>query len=49
MTVLSFFAELLTRRCLITIPGDDLPLLVSVLEQTTVEQPWMPLTTSSSG
>ena len=45
MTVLSFFAELLDEA----LPDHDpqetvFRLLVSVLEQTTVEQPWMPLT-----
>ncbi len=45
MTVLSFFAELLDE----SLPEHDpqetvFRLLVSVLEQTTVEQPWMPLT-----
>jgi DNA repair protein RecO (recombination protein O) len=45
MTVLSFFAELLDE----SLPDHDpqetiFRLLVSVLEQTTVEQPWMPLT-----
>jgi DNA repair protein RecO (recombination protein O) len=45
MTVLSFFAELLDE----VLPEHDpqetvFRLLVSVLEQTTVEQPWMPLT-----
>ncbi len=45
MTVLSFFAELLDQA----LPEHDpqeavFRLLVSVLEQTTVEQPWLPLT-----
>ena len=45
MTVLSFFAELLDEA----LPDHDpqetvFRLLVSVLDQTTVEQPWMPLT-----
>jgi DNA repair protein RecO (recombination protein O) len=45
LTVLSFFAELLDE----VLPEHDpqetvFRLLVSVLEQTTVEQPWMPLT-----
>src|SRR5664280_686584 len=45
LTVLSFFAELLDEA----LPDHDpqetvFRLLVSVLEQTTVEQPWMPLT-----
>jgi DNA repair protein RecO (recombination protein O) len=45
MTILSFYAELLDD----TLPEYDpqetvFRLLVSVLEQTTVEQPWMPLT-----
>ena len=45
MTVLSFFAELLDE----VLPEHDpqetvFRLLVSVLEQTSVEQPWMPLT-----
>ena len=45
MTVLSFFAELLEEA----LPDHDpqetvFRLLVAVLEQTTVEQPWMPLT-----
>ena len=45
MTVLSFFAEVLDEA----LPDHDpqetvFRLLVSVLEQTTVEQPWMPLT-----
>jgi len=45
MTVLSFFAELLDE----SLPDHDphetiFRLLVAVLEQTTVEQPWMPLT-----
>jgi len=45
MAVLSFFAELLDE----SLPEHDpqettFRLLVAVLEQTTVEQPWMPLT-----
>lgn len=45
MAVLSFYAELLEQ----TLPERDpqetvFRLLLSVLEQTTVEQPWMPLT-----
>jgi DNA repair protein RecO (recombination protein O) len=45
LTVLSFFAEVLEQ----TLPEHDpqetvFRLIVSVLEQTTVEQPWMPLT-----
>lgn len=45
MTVLSFFAEVIDQ----TLPEHDpqetvFRLLLSVLEQTTVEQPWMPLT-----
>ncbi len=45
LTVLSFFAEVLDEA----LPDHDpqetvFRLLVSVLEQTTVEQPWMPLT-----
>ncbi|MGA2672668.1 MAG: DNA repair protein RecO [Terracidiphilus sp.] len=45
MTVLSFFAEVLDEA----LPDHDpqetvFRLLVAVLEQTTVEQPWMPLT-----
>jgi DNA repair protein RecO (recombination protein O) len=45
MAVLSFFAELLDEA----LPDHDpqetvFRLLVAVLEQTTVEQPWMPLT-----
>ena len=45
LTVLSFFAELLDEA----LPDHDpqetvFRLLVAVLEQTTVEQPWMPLT-----
>jgi DNA repair protein RecO (recombination protein O) len=45
MAVLSFFAEVLDE----TLPEHDpqdtvFRLLVAVLEQTTVEQPWMPLT-----
>jgi DNA repair protein RecO (recombination protein O) len=45
MTVLSFFAEVIDQ----TLPEHDpqeavFRLLLSVLEQTSVEQPWMPLT-----
>lgn len=45
MTVLSFFAEVIDQ----TLPEHDpqetvFRLLLSVLEQTTVAQPWMPLT-----
>src|ERR1035438_2954691 len=45
MTVLSFYAEVLDE----TLPEHDpqetvFRLLLAVLEQTTVEQPWMPLT-----
>jgi DNA repair protein RecO (recombination protein O) len=45
MTVLSFFAEVLDEA----LPDHDpqetvFRLLLAVLEQTTVEQPWMPLT-----
>ena len=45
MAVLSFFAELLDEA----LPDHDpqetvFRLLLAVLEQTTVEQPWMPLT-----
>ncbi len=45
LTVLSFFAEVLEQ----TLPEHDpqetmFRLIVSVLEQTTVEQPWLPLT-----
>jgi DNA repair protein RecO (recombination protein O) len=45
MTVLSFFAEMLDEA----LPDHDpqetvFRLLVAVLDQTTVEQPWMPLT-----
>jgi DNA repair protein RecO (recombination protein O) len=45
MTVLSFFAEVLDE----SLPDHDpqetiFRLLVAVLDQTTVEQPWMPLT-----
>jgi DNA repair protein RecO (recombination protein O) len=45
MTVLSFFAELLDQALPERDPQETtFRLLVSVLEQTTVEQPWMPLT-----
>jgi len=45
MAVLSFFAELLDQMLPEHDPQDAVfRLLVSVLEQTTVEQPWMPLT-----
>jgi DNA repair protein RecO (recombination protein O) len=45
MTVLSFFAELLDEALPERDPQETVfRLLVSVLEQTTVEQPWMPLT-----
>ncbi len=45
MTVLSFFAELLDEALPEHDPQETVfRLLVSVLEQTTVEQPWMPLT-----
>jgi DNA repair protein RecO (recombination protein O) len=45
MTVLSFFAELLDEVLPEHDPQDAVfRLLISVLEQTTVEQPWMPLT-----
>ena len=45
MTVLSFFAELLDEALPDHDPQETIfRLLVSVLEQTTVEQPWMPLT-----
>jgi DNA repair protein RecO (recombination protein O) len=45
MTVLSFFAELLDQALPEHDPQETIfRLLVSVLEQTTVEQPWMPLT-----
>jgi DNA repair protein RecO (recombination protein O) len=45
MTVLSFFAEMLEQALPEHDPQETVfRLLVSVLEQTTVEQPWMPLT-----
>ena len=45
MAVLSFFAELLDEALPEHDPQDAVfRLLLSVLEQTTVEQPWMPLT-----
>lgn len=45
MTVLSFYAELLDQALPERDPQDAVfRLLVAVLEQTTVEQPWMPLT-----
>ena len=45
MTVLSFFAEVLDEALPDHDPQETIfRLLVSVLEQTTVEQPWMPLT-----
>ena len=45
LTVLSFFAELLDQILPEHDPQDAVfRLLVSVLEHTTVEQPWMPLT-----
>ncbi len=45
MAVLSFFAEVLDEALPEHDPQDAVfRLLVSVLEQTTVEQPWMPLT-----
>jgi DNA repair protein RecO (recombination protein O) len=45
LTVLSFFAELLDQALPEHDPQETIfRLLVSVLEQTTVEQPWMPLT-----
>ncbi len=45
LTVLSFFAELLDEALPDHDPQDAVfRLLHSVLEQTTVEQPWMPLT-----
>jgi DNA repair protein RecO (recombination protein O) len=45
MTVLSFFAELLDQALPERDPQDPVfRLVVSVLEQATVEQPWMPLT-----
>jgi DNA repair protein RecO (recombination protein O) len=45
LTVLSFFAEVLDEALPDHDPHETIfRLLVSVLEQTTVEQPWMPLT-----
>jgi DNA repair protein RecO (recombination protein O) len=45
MAVLSFFAEVLDEALPDRDPQETVfRLLVSVLEQTTVEQPWMPLT-----
>jgi DNA repair protein RecO (recombination protein O) len=45
MAVLSFFAELVDEALPERDPQETVfRLLVSVLEQTTVEQPWMPLT-----
>src|SRR5579863_68905 len=45
MAVLSFYAELLEQALPEHDPQETVfRLLVSVLEQTTVEQPWMPLT-----
>lgn len=45
MAVLSFFAEAMDQTLPERDPQDSVyRLLVSVLEQTTVEQPWMPLT-----
>jgi DNA repair protein RecO (recombination protein O) len=45
MTVLSFFAEVLDEALPDHDPQDTVfRLLLAVLEQTTVEQPWMPLT-----
>jgi DNA repair protein RecO (recombination protein O) len=45
LTVLSFFAEVLEEALPEHDPQETVfRLLVSVLEQTTVEQPWMPLT-----
>jgi DNA repair protein RecO len=45
LTVLSFFAELLDQALPEHDPQETIfRLLVSVLDQTTVEQPWMPLT-----
>jgi DNA repair protein RecO (recombination protein O) len=45
MTVLSFFAEVVEQALPEHDPQETVfRLLVSVLEQTTVEQPWMPLT-----
>jgi DNA repair protein RecO (recombination protein O) len=45
MTVLSFFAEVLDEALPDHDPHETIfRLLISVLDQTTVEQPWMPLT-----
>src|SRR6202795_947778 len=45
LTVLSFYAEVLDEALPDHDPHETIfRLLVSVLEQTTVEQPWMPLT-----
>ena len=45
LTVLSFFAELLDQALPEHDPQETIfRLILSVLEQTTVEQPWMPLT-----
>src|SRR6202012_4314738 len=45
LTVLSFFAELLDQALPEHDPHETIfRLIVSVLEETTVEQPWMPLT-----
>jgi DNA repair protein RecO (recombination protein O) len=45
LTVLSFFAELIDQALPEHDPQETVfRLLLSVLEQTTVEQPWMPLT-----
>lgn len=45
MTVLSFFAEVIDQALPEHDPQETVfRLLISVLEQTTVEQPWMPLT-----
>jgi len=45
LTVLSFFAELLEQALPEHDPQETIfRLLVSVLDQTTVDQPWMPLT-----
>jgi DNA repair protein RecO (recombination protein O) len=45
MTVLSFYAEVIDQALPEQDPQETVfRLLISVLEQTTVEQPWMPLT-----
>jgi DNA repair protein RecO (recombination protein O) len=45
LTVLSFFAELLDQALPEHDPHETIfRLVISVLEQTTIEQPWMPLT-----